>query len=142
LSPESRLLRVRGGELEEDASWNYAWLLVGDAHPVVYVGATGLAPETRTWLHLHDDDPEIGRVRARYPSHADEPLDVVALRLQPGVARRDARQAAIAAITGRGLLSERYFGFEETAEAFAPEVAAAGDELCELVVEYLGRSDD
>ena len=59
------LLRVRGGELESGGQWVYAWLA---SDGVVYVGATALHPETRTWLHLHDEDPKIGRMRARFPS--------------------------------------------------------------------------
>ena len=46
---------------------------------VVYVGATTLHPATRTWLHLHDENPEIGRMRARYAELANEELDVVAV---------------------------------------------------------------
>jgi hypothetical protein len=139
VSRDSLLLRVRDGELVGEASWIYAWLRVGADRPVVYVGATGLAPETRTWLHLHNDDPDVGRVAARYPDARSEPLDVIALRLPEGVPRAEARQAAIAAIVTRNLLSERYFGFEPTQEAFAAGVAAAGSELCDLVLGHLGR---
>ena len=57
------LLRVRAGELESGRQWVYAWLA---RDGVVYVGATALHPETRTWLHLHHEDPEIGRMRARF----------------------------------------------------------------------------
>ena len=72
------LLRVRAGELEPGPQWVYAWL----AHDgVVYVGATALHPATRTWLHLHHDDPEIGRMRARFGELAAEELDVVAVAL-------------------------------------------------------------
>jgi len=139
VSRDSLLLRVRDGDLVGEASWIYAWLRVEADRPVVYVGATGLAPETRTWLHLHDDDPDIGRVAARYPDARSEPLDVIALQLADAVPRAEARQAAIAAIAARNLLSERYFGFEPTQEAFAADVAAAGNELCDLVLAHLGR---
>ena len=72
------VLEVRLGELQGSGSWVYAWL---GAEGVVYVGATGLHPATRTWLHLTDEDPNVGRVRARYPGWDAEELDVVALRL-------------------------------------------------------------
>ncbi len=98
------LLRVRAGELEGGRQWVYAWLA---RDGVVYVGATALHPETRTWLHLHHDDPEIGRMRARLAEHASEELDVVAVELPDGVDRQQVRHSAVTALSDRGLLSER-----------------------------------
>ena len=64
-----QVLRVRGGELAGTGSWVYVWLRAGERdHPVVYVGGTGLPPAVRTWLHLHDSDPDVGRLAARYPA--------------------------------------------------------------------------
>ena len=98
------LLRVRGGELESGPQWVYAWL----AHDgVVYVGATALHPETRTWLHLHQDDPEIGRMRARFDELASEELDVVAVERAGDVDRQQVRHGAVALLEARGLLSAR-----------------------------------
>ena len=98
------LLRVRGGELESGAQWVYAWLAPDG---VVYVGATALHPETRTWLHLHHDDPEVGRMRARFAGLADEELDVLALELPGGVDRQQVRHGAVARLAERGRLSDR-----------------------------------
>ena len=99
------VLRVRDGELESGGQWVYAWL----AHDgVVYVGATALHPATRTWLHLHDDDPDIGRMRARLPELANEELDVVALELPEGVDRQRVRHGAVPLLAERGLLSPRH----------------------------------
>lgn len=98
------LLRVRDGELESGRQWVYAWL----AHDgVVYVGATALHPETRTWLHLHHEDPEVGRMRARFAELAAEELDVVALELPDGVDRQQVRHGAVAQLAERGRLSGR-----------------------------------
>ena len=96
-------LRVRGGELEGEPSV-YAWVA---EHGVVYVGATALHPATRTWLHLHDEDPNIGRMRDRYPELAAEELDVIALRLSSDVDRQQVRHGALALLAERGLLSDR-----------------------------------
>jgi hypothetical protein len=99
------VLRVREGELESAGQWVYAWL----AHDgVVYVGATALHPETRTWLHLHDDDPDVARMRARFPSHADEDLEVLAVELPEGVDRQRIRHGAATLLGERGLLSPRH----------------------------------
>jgi hypothetical protein len=98
------VLRVKEGELESGGQWVYAWL----AHDgVVYVGATALHPETRTWLHLHDDDPNVGRMRARFPELASEELDVLAVDLPDGVDRQRIRHGAVALLAERGLLSPR-----------------------------------
>ena len=98
------LLRVRAGELEGEP-WVYAWLA---EHGVIYVGATALHPATRTWLHLHDEDPNIGRMRERYSEVAAEELDVLALRLPDEVDRQHVRHGAVALFAERGLLSDRH----------------------------------
>ena len=98
------LLRVRAGELEAGPQWVYAWLA---RDGVVYVGATTLHPETRTWLHLHHDDPQIGRMRARFDQLAAEELDVVAVELADGVDRQRVRHGAVTLLAERGLLSGR-----------------------------------
>lgn len=98
-------LRVRRGEVESGGQWVYAWV----AHDgVVYVGATALHPETRTWLHLYHDDPGIGRMRARYAALAEEELDVVALRLDESVDRQRVRHGTVRLLAARGLLSGRH----------------------------------
>ena len=97
------LVRVRAGELEAGPQWVYAWLA---RDGVVYVGATTLHPETRTWLHLHHDDPQIGRMRARFDQLAAEELDVVAVELADGVDRQRGH-GAVALFAERGLLSGR-----------------------------------
>ena len=111
-------LHVRDGELAP-APWVYAWVA---ADGVVYVGATALHPATRTWLHLHDDDPNVGRMRARYPRLAQDELDVVAVPLPGDVDRQRVRHGAVARLGERGLLSERHvcdppLPAEPTAEA-------------------------
>ena len=74
---------------------------------VVYVGATALHPETRTWLHVNHDDPEIGRMRARFDALADEELEIVAVELADDVDRQQVRHGAVALLAARGLLSDR-----------------------------------
>ena len=122
-------LRVRGGELEPEP-WVYAWV---GAEGVVYVGATALHPATRTWLHLHDEDPNVGRMRARYPELAAEEFDVVAVPLPAEVDRQRVRHGAVALFAERGLLAERHvcdppLPAEPTAEA-AELVSAVEERL-------------
>lgn len=122
-------LRVRDGKLEGEP-WIYAWVGAGG---VVYVGATTLHPATRTWLHLHDDDPDIGRMRARYPALTDEELDVLALRLPPDVDGQQVRHGAVAQLAERGLLSDRHV----CDQPLPAEPTAEADELVASVEERL-----
>ena len=124
-------LRVNGGELEPEP-WVYAWLAPDG---VVYVGATALHPATRTWLHLHDDDPDIGRMRARYPGLAGEDLDVVALSLPDDLDRQRVRHGAVALLAERGLLSERHV----CDPPLPAEPHATTDAFVDALAEHLGR---
>ncbi|GIN03813.1 hypothetical protein [Planomonospora venezuelensis] len=100
-------LHVRAGELAGSGSWVYLWLL---GPRVIYVGTTGLPPEVRTWLHLHDPDPAVGRLRARHPGIAADDLDVLAFRLPDGTDRPRAKAAAVAGLSAAGWFSEHYVG--------------------------------
>ena len=97
------VLRVRDGELAEEENWVYVWL--DDAGRAIYVGATGLDPRTRAWLHLHHADPEIGRVRAGFERLAATELDVLAMRVPDGVARAGVRDALGARLADEGMLA-------------------------------------
>jgi hypothetical protein len=120
------VLRVKEGELESGGQWVYAWL----AHDgVVYVGATALHPETRTWLHLHDEDPNVGRMRARFPELAGEELDVLAVELPDGVDRQRIRHGAVGLLVERGLLSPREVCDPPRAAGPAPETKAFVDAI-------------
>jgi hypothetical protein len=128
------VLHVRDGEIADAGSWVYTWVRVDGDRRVVYVGATGLQPETRTWLHLHDPDPDIGRIATRYPAALDEPLDVLAVQLPEGVSRQEAKIALTARLAEAGFLSERYVGDSpvDTA-AVAPDTAPHVEHLVTLV---------
>lgn len=104
------VLNIRDGEIVNVGSWVYAWLLVSGDRPVVYVGATGLHPAVRAWLHLHHEDPEVGRVIARFPAAATDPLDMLALRLPDHLSRPDTKAALIAVLAEDQLLSDHYVG--------------------------------
>jgi hypothetical protein len=124
-------LRVQNGELASEA-WVYAWT---GADGVVYVGATGLHPATRTWLHLHDEDPNVGRMRARYPELASEELDVLAHELPADADRQQVRHGAVTALGERGLLSARHVCDPPLAAEPHPET----DTFVAAVAEHLGR---
>jgi hypothetical protein len=102
---EFLVLPVRDGELADSGNWVYAWLERSADFAVVYVGATGLAPATRMWLHLHDADPDIGRMAARFERLADVELDVLAMRVPDEISRADVRDLVGLRLGEEGLLA-------------------------------------
>jgi hypothetical protein len=98
------VVRVRDGEVVDTGNWVYAW--VDAAGGVLYVGATGSDPETRVWLHLHDPDPEVRGMRARFADATTAPLDVLAMRVPEEISRADVRDVLGARLADEGLLAE------------------------------------
>lgn len=103
------VLSVRDGEIAERGSYVYVWVRSADQR-VLYVGATGQPPLLRTWLHLHDPDPDVGRVLARYPAATREELDVIVFALPDTVSRADIRDSLVVSLNEDGLLAADYFG--------------------------------
>jgi hypothetical protein len=95
---------VRDGELVDTGNWVYAWL--DETGLVVYVGATGLDPRTRVWLHLHDEDPDVGRMAARFERLSDSQLTVLAMSVPEEISRADVRDSLGARLADEGLLAE------------------------------------
>jgi hypothetical protein len=107
---EQRIL-VRDGELAATGSWVYVWMADDD---VFYVGATGLPPVIRSWLHLHDDAPEIGRVRAHHPGALHGSVEVRAFQLADDVDRQRVKQLLLAHL---GLAADEEPGTDDEAAA-------------------------
>jgi len=100
---------VRDGVIQDAGSWLYVWRRDVDGD-VVYVGATGMVPAVRTWLHLQGDTPSVARVRNRYEGALTEALEVIAFRLPGDVARREAKIELVRQLSDGGLLSDVYVG--------------------------------
>jgi len=81
-----------------DDSWVYAW--VDTSGQVLYVGATGLPVEVRTWLHVTSEDPQIGRILAHHREALVGRVDVRAWRLPPGADRQLVRALLSAELMG------------------------------------------
>ena len=125
------VLRVRDGELADAGSWVYVW--IDEAALVVYVGATGLDPETRVWLHLHHDDPEIGRLAARFSRLPTSELDVLAMSVPEAVSRADVRDLLGARLAEEGLLAD------DAITDHLQLVLDPGEETVELVERFVAR---
>jgi hypothetical protein len=131
------LLRVRGGQLADTGSWVYVWVRAGTRErPVIYVGGTGLPPAVRTWLHLHDDDPDVGRLAARYRALASEDLDVLAFPVPEHLARPVVKAAVIQRLHRRGLLAERYVGEPAGSQPVPDDIAETADHVVAAVVAH------
>jgi hypothetical protein len=134
------VVRVRDGELVDSGNWVYAWVDAdGD---VVYVGATGLDPETRVWLHLHDPDPEIGRMGARFAEATTSPFDVLAMRVPEELSRADVRDVLGARLADEGLLAENALtDHPQLVLDAAPEVGELADRYLARLRVYLEQRD-
>ena len=124
------LVCVHDGELNEE-NWVYTWIDADGA--VVYVGATGLDPRTRVWLHLHDPDPEVGRMSARFERLADAPLEVLAMRVPDELSRAEVRD-----VLGERLREERLLG-EDAITDHLQLVLEATPEAREVADRYIAR---
>jgi hypothetical protein len=125
------VLRVRDGELAHAGSWVYVW--IDEAALVVYVGATGLDPQTRVWLHLHHDDAEIGRMAARFSRLPTSELDVLAMSVPEAVSRADVRDLLGARLAEEGLLAD------DAITDHLQLVLDPGEETVELVEHFVAR---
>jgi hypothetical protein len=135
-------LRVRGGELVDVGSWVYVWVKAGRRRgPVVYVGATGLPPAVRTWLHLHDSDPKVGRVAGRYRDLAREDLDVLAFAVPDGLSRQLVKAALVRELEREGLVAEDYVGDASDPHALPDEVVGQARQFVVAVLRAVGPDD-
>lgn len=103
-----------------DESWVYVW--IDPSGQVVYVGATRLPVEVRTWLHLTSDDPAIGRVAAHQPEALVGRVDVRAWRLPPGADRPSVRDALSAVLVAG---SDEAVSMDSVSAAAAAEILAS-----------------
>ncbi|TMR13510.1 hypothetical protein ETD86_30715 [Nonomuraea turkmeniaca] len=134
------VLRVRGGALADGGSWVYVWVKAGaQQEPVIYVGATGLPPAVRTWLHLNGGDPEVGRLVARYGELAREDLDVLAFTVPGHLARRLVKAAVVQRLHRQGLLAEQYVGDPPDSQPIPEDVAEVTERIVATVIGY-GRT--
>src|SRR5262245_46752491 len=97
------LVGVRDGEVDEE-NWVYTWMDADGA--IVYVGATGLDPRTRVWLHLHDPDPEVGRMSARFERLRETPFEILAMRVPEARSGAEVRDVLGERLREEGMLGE------------------------------------
>lgn len=96
---EEQRFHVHRGVFDDDGSWVYVWRTAEGE--ILHVGATGMPPRVRAWLHVNADDPDVGRLRAQHPQILDSPVDVLAFRLGSGPHRQQVKQALVAFLAGQ-----------------------------------------
>jgi hypothetical protein len=62
-----------------------------------------LPPAARAWLHLHHDDPGIGRVRTEHPEALSGDITIRAFRLRSALERKRVKQAVVALLNDEQL---------------------------------------
>ena len=132
MTPDPRTVHVRRGEIESSESWVYAWV-EPSSRLVLYVGSTGLNPELRSWLHLHDGDPSIGRIFARRPSAKEEDFDVLAFPVPQNISRAFVKDLLIQRLSESAQLSADYVGDSPQVNEFDPEIS----DLVEAMLEFI-----
>lgn len=104
MSGEQRTFSVIHGQLQVPDSWVYLWVSKASGL-VIYIGATRLDPEVRAWMHLHDENRNVGRVRADYADYKTEAMDVFAFAVPPGIDRAAVRDGLTRAASAAGMLA-------------------------------------
>lgn len=118
---EEQRVHIHRGVFDDDGSWVYVWR-TSEGH-LRYVGATGLPPLVRAWLHLNHDDPEVGRLRAQQPDIVETPVDVLAFRLADGRDRQQVKRALTALLAAEEPDASVAPGDIEAAVAIAARIA-------------------
>lgn len=121
MAGEFRTFTVSGGELCTPNSWVYIWASQ-ESGQVVYVGATRLDPEARTWMHLHDESSQGGKVRTRYPQVSTEPMEVLAFAVPDDVDRAAAKELLVRRFLSIGVLSGNHICDEPVDAIVTPQV--------------------
>jgi len=133
------LVCVHDGELDEE-NWVYTWIDADGA--VVYVGATGLDPRTRVWLHLHDADPEVGRMSARFERLSNAQLEVLAMCVPDELSRAEVRDVLGERLREEGLLGEDAITDHlQLVLGATPEAREVADRYVARLRVYLERRD-
>jgi hypothetical protein len=88
---ETRVVAIRHGRVQPSGSWVYVWLDI-ETGDIAYVGATAYEPALRAHLHLENDDPQLGRVRATVDRYAERDFDVLVFEVPADVDRGVAKR--------------------------------------------------
>jgi len=132
---QARIVHVRQGELALSESWVYAWV-ERTGHLVLYVGSTSQTPELRSWLHLHDADPDVGRILARRPAAKAEDFDVLAFRVPSPMSRSSAKRLLIEKLYESGQLSSHYVGEEPEVGEFDQDISDLVEGMLDFIAHY------
>jgi hypothetical protein len=108
----SVVVSVRDLDIVPDESWAYIWVR-SLTKSVIYVGATGVHPSLRTWLHLNHTNPEVARVAKRFTDiggDITEEFFVVGYVVPPQLSRAEVRDAVVDALSSTSALDALFAG--------------------------------
>jgi hypothetical protein len=123
---QSVVVSVRDLDIVSDESWAYIWVR-SLTKSVIYVGATGVHPSLRTWLHLNHTNPEVGRVAQRFTDAGGditEEFFIVGYVVPPQLSRAEVRDAVVDALSSTSALDALFAGDRTVSNELGAESVA------------------
>jgi hypothetical protein len=137
----TQIIRIEKREVVPDESWVYVWVR-DDTNATVYVGATGVAPALRSWLHLNHEDPDIGRIAKQYPGvggDLTEHFTVIAFPVDQTIDRQDVKRYLEGALSESSALDDHYIDAPPSGESFSADVERLGTTIASELLERIHR---
>jgi hypothetical protein len=138
----AQVFHMENREVVPNESWVYVWVRDG-TNAIVYVGATGVAPALRSWLHLNHEEPSVGRIAAKYPEvggDLSEHFTVIAFPVDQTVERIDVKQFLETALSEASALDVQYVGEPPSGNTFGADVEQLGTRITSELMERLHKS--
>jgi hypothetical protein len=137
----TQIIHIEKREVVPNGSWVYVWVR-DETHAIVYVGATGVEPALRSWLHLNHEDSDIGRIAKKYPrvgGDLSEHFTVIAFPVDQTIDRQDVKRYLEGALSESSALDDQYIGEPLSSNAFSTDVEILGTAIVSELLERIRR---
>lgn len=137
----AQIIHVENRQVVPNESWVYVWIR-DETNAIVYVGATGVAPALRSWLHLNHEEPDVGRIAKRYQEVGGNPSErftVIAFPVDQTIDRHRVKQYLESALCEASALDGQYVGEPPSGNTFSADVEQLGTTIASELVERIRR---
>jgi drug/metabolite transporter superfamily protein YnfA len=137
----AQVIHMENREVVANESWVYVWVR-DETNAIVYVGATGVAPALRSWLHLNHEEPAVGRIAAKYPEvggDLSEHFTVIAFLVDQTIDRQDVKRYLEGALSESSALDDHYIVAPPSGESFSADVERLGTTIASELLERIHR---
>jgi hypothetical protein len=137
----AQVIHMENREVVANESWVYVWVR-DETNAIVYVGATGVAPALRSWLHLNQEEPAVGRIAAKYPEvggDLSEHFTVIAFPVDQTIERHGVKQFLESALSEASALDVQYVGEPPSGNTFGADVEQLGTRIASELLERLHK---